>query len=191
MPVLGTIASSTQQGLSTNSFFSIATTEVSSPVSYVEFTSVPNTYKYLQIRMVGRGTASSNYYTTQITFNGDTTASYAGAEIYTGGTGVTVSNTVSDNSISYGPFGPAALNAANFYGIGTIDIYGYNDTNMNTTVSSWSGFEPNRTTDPTGYILERFGTWFKTNTVSTIRLTVNSGNWAQYSRFSLYGMKDA
>ena len=54
MPILGTIASSTQQGLSTSSFESISSTEITSITTTISLTSIPSTYKHLRIHAITR-----------------------------------------------------------------------------------------------------------------------------------------
>ena len=196
MPILGTIASSTRQGLSTNSYFSIATFEVTSGgSSFIEFTSIPSTYKHLQLRAFARGAASVAHITTFITFNSDTGSNYSSGEIYATAQGtIGVGQEVNQTQISYGPFFPAASQNASIFGFSVIDIPDYADTSRCRTLFGWSGYENNQSTGSISWshILFRNGTWENTSSaINTIKLAPNTGNWAQYSRFSLYGIKGA
>lgn len=53
MPIIGTIASSIQQAPSTQDFESIASTRLTSTAATITFTSIPSTYKHLQVRWAG------------------------------------------------------------------------------------------------------------------------------------------
>lgn len=194
MTILGTIASSYLQA--TNSYFSIATTEVTSGgSSFIEFTSIPATYKHLQLRIHARGATSAAHITTYVTFNSDTGTNYSSAEIYaTAGGAIGSGQGVNETSITYGPFFPAGSQSASIFGYGVMDIFDYTNTSICRTVTHWSGYENNASTGSPSYshILWRDGTWENTaSAISSIKLAPNNGNWAQYSRFSLYGIKGA
>ena len=96
MPVLlGAIISSNQQARAdTGAIFSLGTVRLTSTASYIEFTSIPQTYKHLQLRFL---TAATDGYTDgYIAFNGDTTSTnYYANRIFGNGnaTGNTAQNT--------------------------------------------------------------------------------------------------
>jgi hypothetical protein len=58
MPILGTIASSTQQGLSIGGFVSLATVTLGSAAGEISVTGLPSTYKHLLIRARTKYTAT-------------------------------------------------------------------------------------------------------------------------------------
>lgn len=194
MPIFGAIASSTRQGLPNNSYFSLATTLVSSGgSSVVEFTSIPSTYKHLQIRMHARASVNAHV-TTFIRFNGNSSNLYSGAEFYGTASGLIDSGqTVGENQITYGPFQPGGSQATGIFGFAVMDIYEYANTSMNKTILGWNGYENNSSafSPSASHLLLRCGTWNNTAAISSISLTPSSGVWAEHSRFSLYGIKGA
>ena len=168
----------------TNSYESIATTTVSTPVSSVTFSSIPSTYKHLQIRAITRGSASatdgwnanfnsdtgSNYYILHVLYgNGSSAGAYAGGTF----TEVQLGDIVGSST------------TANSFSASVTDILDYQDTNKNKTVRTIYGFDLNGS----GTAALASGLWMNTSAINSINLTVNSGNFAQYSQFALYGIK--
>lgn len=173
---------------------SIATYTVGSGgQSFIEFTSIPQTYKSLELRISARGAVSNTHITTLIQANGDTGANYTGAELYkdgnnSGGTG----HAVGETYISYGPFLPANQQSANIFGVGLIEIAEYTNTNMKKSFLIRTGYDNNATGTPSwGHILMRQGLWNSTSAITSLKLTPSTGSWAQYSIFALYGLRDA
>lgn len=160
----------------TNSYESIATVTVGSGgSSQIDFTSIPSTFKHLQLRAYAKG--STNLYS-PIRFNGDSpTTNYKLHELYGNGTSVT---SVADSN--------AYINnilGTNFNGV-IMDILDYTSSNKNKTVRMLSGINNNGT----GSVLFTSILWMNsTDAISSIRFTVNTGNFAEYSKFALYGIK--
>ena len=89
-PILGIWASQNYPRV-TNSYESIATVTVSTAVSSISFTSIPSTYKHLQVRLIGKVTTSGTSDTyAKLSFNSDTTyTNYNGHDLYGDGASVT------------------------------------------------------------------------------------------------------
>ena len=179
MPILGIIASQNYTRI-TSSYESIATTTVGSGGSAtISFTSIPSTYKHLQIRVFAKaGVANGNL---GIQFNSDTGANYAFHQIY--GTGAATGGTGTPN----GTFGWANqfLSTPNF-SASIIDIVDYTSTSKNKTVKSFNGVEENGS----GYVQLRSSLWANTSAITSISLfNTDSSSFQQYSSFALYGIK--
>jgi hypothetical protein len=187
MPILGVIASSKLTAVGTPAYESIATVSVGAGGSNsIQFTSIPNTYKHLQIRYMARNTAS-NFNAFLVTYNSDTSASYDWHILYGTGSGVGNENGVTDTNIRFisipGGATPTAFNA------GIIDILDYANTSKNKTMRVQSGID----TNSQGYVNMCSGLWRNTSAISTISITNISGgdNFVQYTHFALYGIKGA
>jgi len=77
MPILGIIASSTSAGYAVGDYESIQTVTVGSGgAADIEFTSIPATYKHLQIRVLCRGTEASENKNITFRFNSYTGTNY-------------------------------------------------------------------------------------------------------------------
>jgi len=160
----------------TSSYESIATVTVGSGgSSQIDFTSIPSTFKHLQLRGFIKG--STNLYS-PIRFNGDSgTTNYKLHEMYANGS--TVSSSADSNSYINNIFG------TNFNAI-IMDVLDYTASNKNKTVRMLHGIDNNGT----GHASFTSILWMNsTDAISSIRFTVNTGNFEQYSSFALYGIK--
>lgn len=186
-PILGILDSAkTGPNLATN-FYAIATATVTSGGNgAITFSSIPQTFKHLQIRAVLRDTSSIQGFITQkLQFNGDSGNNYSFHEINsssnTVGTGATTStNYIIGYNISGGG------NASNVFGTSITDILDYTNTNKYKTARSLLVGETNSIT----YSVHEFcsGLWFNTSAITSITLNPYN-NFSQYSTISLYGVK--
>lgn len=185
MPIIGSLAGVSSRGLGglrtfgaavVNSFESIQTVNVTSGVSSIAFTSIPATYKNLQIRYSLTAAAPAD---TGLRFNSDSGANYSNSLFR--GTG---------SAAQIYPY--SAINQAYVqYNIGyntsvaVIDILDYTNTNKNTSIRSLAGFD-NITT---GEIDFWGGGWYNTAAVTRIDLHCLSSTFSANSKFALYGIK--
>lgn len=178
-PILGIYASSMQPALNATSYESIATVTVGAGgSSSITFSSIPSTYKHLQIRCLTVSTSVSSGATLQ--FNSDTSTNYRTHSVYGSGA---ATGTSSETNILYAPYfmGGAATTSP---GASIIDILDYTDTNKNKTVRSLTGYDANGS----GYITLSSGLWFATPAaVTSIKISLTT--ISQYSSFALYGIK--
>lgn len=185
MPILGIIASSQQSGfISTSSYESIATTTVGSGgASTITFSSIPSTYKHLQLRGIGRstdGNAGGN--SVSVSLNSNTT--YRSHYLYGEGSGTPASGT--DTIRNYIARVPSPSEPANVFGAFVCDILDYTDTNKFKTGRSLFGF------DASGSGSMYFSSFLyqQTTAVSSLTITIYGGfTFAQYSQIALYGIK--
>jgi len=171
----------------TNSYESIATVTVGAGgTATISFTSIPSTYKHLQIRAIARnqqGTGSANTQTLA-RFNSDTGNNYAMHQLRGTGASATAAANAPDNAI-YGLSSLYTGNSNLFNGF-IIDILDYTNTNKNTTIRALNGYDANGS----GIIALHSGVWLNTAAVTRIDLPeVNGSTYAEYSQFALYGIK--
>lgn len=162
----------------TNSYESIATVTASGGESSITFSSIPSTYKHLQIRVLGRHSANGT--TALLQFNSDTGSNYNQHQLYGDGGSAGASASAPSTSI----WTEYAVNTATV-GVAVIDVLDYANTSKFKTVRTLTGSDNNGS----GYVLMRSGAWRSTSAVSTITFTLDAGNFAQYSSFALYGIK--
>jgi hypothetical protein len=179
--ILGIMASS-QPG-ATNSYESIATVTVGAGgQSTVTFSSIPATYKHLQIRLFAKYTGVGYGL---MRFNGDSGNNYSAHGI--NGNGV-VSDPVGAfafTNISSTYYTGAAGTKDTAFNVSIIDILDYANTNKNKTVKGLYGWDNNGT----GYVEFNSGNWRNTNAITDIVLRSSAGNFSQYSSIALYGIK--
>jgi len=171
----------------TNSYESIATVIVGAGgSSSIDFTSIPSTYKHLQIRAISRDNrSSSSFNNTLMRFNGDTGSNYAWHLLIGDGSSASAdaaaSQTENTTFVNTGP----NLNA-NIFGAGIIDILDYGNTNKYKTSRILTGADSNGG----GSIRLWSGLWMNTNAITSIKLfPSSSASFVQYSSFALYGIK--
>lgn len=186
-PILGIWAS--QGRVASTSYESIATTTVGAGgTSTITFSSIPSTYKHLEIRSLGANSATNNQYV-KLQFNSDTGANYAEHHLSGNGSTVTAGGNPSyNNGGFYWGMGLPGTALSNVFGAGVTTILDYANTNKYKTVRSLDGFDGNGS----GGVEIVSSLWQSTSAITSITLTVNgSNNFAQYSSFALYGIKGA
>lgn len=190
-PILGIWASQNYPRVTT-SFESIATVTVGSGgSSSVTFSSIPATYKHLQIRILGRTDRSgADVDNIKINFNSDTGSNYYKAHtLFCDGSAAYAS---AEGSGTYTKaFRLTTDNVANTTTFGTaiVDILDIDSTNKNKTIRCLGGYDKNGA----GEVWFTSGMWFATPAaITSIVLAPESGtNFKQYSHFALYGIRSA
>jgi hypothetical protein len=187
---LASAASNSVTPLVVGSYESIQTFAVGSGGSAsISFTSIPATYKHLQIRANIRGTVSAANVDVLMRFNGDTGNMYTGTQVYGDGTGG-----INQNGLGGGVAGTNAYpfytigdtGQSNVFGPGILDIIDYADTGKYKVWKSLEGFDQN---GAGGHILLRAGSYISLNAISSISLTPDSGSFKENTHFALYGIK--
>ncbi len=174
-------ASNSITALEGTSFVSIATVTASGGQSSLTFSSIPSTYKHLQIRGIGRDSSSHDAYF-KINLNGDTGSNYSRHNLYTLGSSVLASGSAS-TTFAGTPY-TLPSSTSNTFGIAIVDILDYQNSNKYKTMKLSTGWDGNGTARAS----TASSVWMNTSAVTSITLT-NESTWAQYSSFALYGIK--
>ena len=184
-------ASNSITTLAGSAFESIATVTVGAGgSSSIEFTSIPSTYKHLQIRAITRSTRSDNSDGPLFRLGAgsiDTGSNYSWHFLKGEGSAASANGFATQSSLGLGDM-PAASRTSGIFGAFVIDILDYQNTNKYKTTRALNGYDSNGAGDL------RFvsGSWRSTSAVDTIRIYPEVGpNFAQYSQFALYGIKGA
>jgi hypothetical protein len=172
-------------GAGGNAMELISTQVLSSTSTSVTFSSIPSTFKHLQIRATLRAATSSLALTDlYLRFNGDnTSANYRGHILTANGTSV-ASSDYGSGGVGLGEIITSTAAASQFTAI-NIDILDYQGT-KNKTSRALAGL-PESTTKR---ISLGSHLWMSTATVSSLVLSDTFGSgFVTGSRFSLYGIK--
>ena len=185
-PILGIFASS-QQSSRASSYESISTVTVGAGgSSSISFTSIPSTYKHLQLRLIGKSDRTTSALSSLgMEFNGDTNANNWNVhELY--GTGSAASSAYGANSNAYDRIS-GNTGATNIFGAMIFDILDYTNTNKYKTVRMLGGVDLNGS----GEIDFMSGLWRNTSAITSINLipSYQSTAFLQYSSFALYGIR--
>lgn len=183
--IAGVLAPTTP--LVTNSYEAIESFTVGSGgTGTITFSSIPSTFKHLQIRLSAATTTSAGdgaYF--NIRFNSDSGSNYSYHDLYGVGSGTPTASGLATQTAIYGQRISEAGNT-NIFGAGVIDILDYTSTNKNKTLRMLGGYDANGS----GSIYEVSGAWYNSSTaISSITLTPDTNSFAQYSTFALYGIK--
>jgi hypothetical protein len=172
---------------------SIATTVVGSGgTSTITFSSIPSTYKHLQIRGIAKGTTSyaTGTDTAYIRFNSDTGSNYTYHALTGSGTAASAGALTSQTFSYCFPTTTGNASANNIFGTFAIDILDYSSTTKNKTFRSLSGVNVNNAISNGESITLISGAWLNNSTaINRIDFNIGSSTFAQYSHFALYGIK--
>jgi len=164
-------AGATYEPIATSSPTSVGTVDFSSLGSYTDIRIVIFTRQ-------AAGSATD----IRIRFNSDTGTNYSFTELY--GTGAAAASASTSNA-SYIAAG-LTRNVANIWNATTVDIFNYAGA-TNKTVLTTDASESNGS----GYVWRKVGLWRSTSAITTITVSLNSGNFATGTTISLYGIKAA
>lgn len=173
---------------SNNSFEAIDTYAIGSGgQATVTFSSIPSTYKHLQVRAICRSdiSGSGNNIGMYMRFNGDTGSNYNWHEIAANGSSTPFAYGQADSGMNVNPHCPRAGDTASSFAGNIIDILDYTNTNKNTTVRALAAND----TNGGGWVHLTSGLWRNTDAINSISFFMESSNVAQYSHFALYGIK--
>ena len=166
---------------STTSYESIATVTLGSSSSTISFTSIPQTYKHLQVRYIAQNTVA-NYFV-KMQFNSDTGTRYATHYLNGNGSSASASASTGDTGL----FLPRT-NTSYFSG-GVLDILDYTSVNKNKTTRAIGGFDANGS----GHVDFNSGLWMPASlgsgNITRIDFVLDAGNYATNTQFALYGIK--
>ena len=166
---------------SAGSYESIATVTVGAGgSSSISFSSIPSTYKHLQVRWL---CLNSNSQTDlKLNLNSDTSSVYAFHQIYGDGASVAAGALSTQTRSFCGTGGSSTIPA-----VGILDLLDYTATNKNKTVRALSGTDMNGS----GFISMRSTLYFPSTIAAITSLTIapDAGTFNNYSHFALYGVK--
>lgn len=179
MGILGIYASQISGHLANYAFESLQTVTVTSSVSSISFTSIPSTYKHLQIRAMTFGSNIDE--NLKLQFNGDTASNYSRHSLNSNNSSTPLAySTTPESYIGIGGMG----NTTYAY-LSINDIFEYSNTNIHKTVRSLNGSDRNGS----GYVSLMSGNWRNTAAITSITISPTVGTIAANSHFALYGVK--
>jgi hypothetical protein len=187
-PILGIMASQISGHLETGAFESIATVTVGGGgSSTITFSSIPQTYQHLQIRMMAKDNRSANFVSNaNMYLNNDTAANYTSHFILGDGATASASGYTSQTEIFSARI-PGASSAADTFGVAIIDIIDYASTTKNKVIRSFSGEDQNGSGWEQLYLIS--SAWLNTAAINRIDFAPVGTLFSEYSSFALYGIK--
>jgi hypothetical protein len=182
MPILGTVASQFS-GKSFSSYESISTLTPTSGYT-TSFTSIPATYKHLQLRihwMTSSATGSGMY----LQFNSDTENNYSRHRLGGEGSTASAAGAVNANIAEVmAAFGFSSVGATTPR-VSIIDLVDYSSTTKNKTMKAFVGFDSNSTSSIVGLYS---AVWRNTSAITDISINTFQP-FATGTSIALYGVK--
>ncbi len=182
--LIGIIASS-GAGAVAGDYESIATTTLGAgSTNSVTFSSIPQTYTHLQVRIILQGTTAFNVPFLGATINGDNGSNYATHRLIGDGSSASAAANTSQTQMILPRFPDTATPSyTNMFGAIIVDYLDYASGNKNPTVRAFGGYDANGS----GQIGINSGV--RLNTAAITSITFQTAGMAQYTQFALYGIK--
>jgi len=169
--------------LSSTAFESIASAVGTGSSGTITFSSIPQTYKHLQLRGVAKWSSSNDVL--QLRFNGDDASNYASHHLMGDGGSVIATATATASRITLSASG-YSFDPAGYIPV-IIDIHDYNSTTKTKVVRVFLGTDLNTT--PRRILLSS-GLWNNTAAITSILFQTQSAmSFTSQTTISLYGIK--
>lgn len=173
-------------GASLSSYESIATATGTGSSGTITFSSIPSTFKHLQIRGIARSTQAIANVDINFQFNGDTGTNYTYHALYgSGSTAGAFGGTGS--SVMFAGVAPGANQTADRMGVVIVDILDYGSTTKNKVIRTFNGWDMNGSGD----VYINSGMRINTAAITSIEIKAGLGSWTTQTTFALYGIKEA
>jgi len=181
----GIYASQITGHLVTSSYESIQTYTLGSSQASITFSSIPSTYKHLQLRILARATYAPSDTGGILNFNSDSGTNYAWHRLVGDGSAATAGGNSSATFARIDRLtGGSSL--SNVFGAMVVDILDYANTSKYKTVKSLGGYDANGT----GWIGLNSALWMSTSAITSITFAnADSTNLVQYTQAALYGIR--
>jgi hypothetical protein len=166
-----------------SSYESIATINGDGSSQSLDFTSIPSTYKHLQLRAFYIGTSGSGTLRLRVG-NGsiDTGSNYAQHQLSGNGSSASATSVATSSDTSY-----LLLESQQTYGWAFVmDILDYASTSKNKTIRTLTGGDNNGS----GHVGLTSTLWMQQTAITNLRISTQSGAFTTTSQFALYGIKD-
>jgi hypothetical protein len=165
-------------------FSLIEAKSLSSAAASVTFSSIPQTYTDLVLKISARQGAENAF---NLRFNGDSSSIYSFIMLGGDGSSASSARTTGAGQIVARGINPSVA-TANVFGNAEIYIPNYANTSYNKSISV-EGVNENDATEI--YMAFVSGLWNNTNAITSITILARDGNLVQYSVFDLYGIKNS
>lgn len=152
----------------------------------ISFPVIPGTHEDLQIKLMGRTTQAATLTQINAQFNGDSGANYDIQKVFGNGSLEDASSAVAQTVLDVG-FLSGATAPANAASQSSIQIFSYARTIFQKCVLSNYGIKAG-TASNSNWVEATAGWWRSTAAISSIVLTPASGNFAEGTVASLYGI---
>jgi hypothetical protein len=173
-------------------FESISTGVGTGSNTTITFSSIPSTYKYLQIRgFYVCNNSSDDRMNMLVKFNGDTTSTNQAHFLRGRDVGVDSFNDAraSGNFVVWNSGYSSIATSYLIGGVSIIDIHDYASTTKYKTVRSRGGIDDSNVSAGSAAMVLGSALWENTSAINSITLTSQAGTFTTNTKFALYGIK--
>lgn len=169
---------------------SIMTAQGTGSSGTITFTSIPSTYKHLQLRFILKGTSASGGYPTgmKVYVNNDSTTTNYYQHLLQGTGSGTPSSSGGQNYDTL-VYAPGSSGLTNIYSAGIIDILDYASTSKNKTFRSLNGLDANGSGQARLTSMVWLNSSTAINRIDFVADPTYLTNWTTASQIALYGIK--
>jgi len=170
----------------TNSFESIATVTVGSGGNpTIQFNTIPQTFKHLQVRAFTRDERASALNNYHLQVNGDTSNNYYSHSKMHDGTSITAGGGLANKTDYF--IEPSSSTTSQTFASSIWDIYEYSSTDRYKVIRHIGGYDNNGT----GRLNYNGSALYSTiDPINSLTFTTSAGaNFSQYTVYALYGIK--
>jgi hypothetical protein len=185
--ILGIVASS--KLVASGAYESIATLTASGGETSMTFSSIPSTYKHLEIRGISRDTIDVVVQAgIKMRFNGDTGSNYTRHSVRGDGGDVIVGAGTGNDLVSFISGSMNSTTSGDMFGASIITIADYASTTKNKTVRGFTGSDANAENANYSVVLNS-SLWLNTAAITSITMLPGQSAFAARSKFGLFGIK--
>lgn len=188
MPILGIIASSKSKGKV--GFNSIATITMAGGETSATFSSIPQTYTDLQLRVFAKDTNTSIAAAASVLlqFNADSGTNYVFHNLQGDSSAVTASGSITQTYIPMNASMLSGTGQTSVFGVGIMDIYDYTSASKFKTTKAIAGGDYNASSTTVGIAMSS-GLWQNTAAITSLTVNKSSTAFAAGTVLALYGIK--
>jgi hypothetical protein len=165
-------------------FQSIASATGTGSSGTITFSSIPSTYKHLQIRCTTQLSSTDNYAIFRPN-NDSSTANYTFHSMYGDGSTTTADGYITGLTGALVSYGTDSGHPTNTTGSGIVDIIDYASTVKYKTIRSFTGYDSNGN----GIVFLISSLWKSTAAINSLTVVAQTGNFTTNTIISLYGIK--
>lgn len=169
-------------------FEAIASTTLTTATSTVTFSSIPDTYEHLQLRIYSKNDCTTGVGLIYLRLNNDSGSNYTWHLLNGNGASGNAAGATANTSMYLGYDPGTQTGGTNMFGSTIIDIADYASANKYTTVRSLTGEDRNGA----GTLGFHSGLWLSTSAVNRVDILPRATfNFVSGSVFSLYGLRSS
>jgi len=190
MPVISSFSNASARayglgaGVQIGDFESIASTTVGTATPTITFSSIPQTFSHLQLRMIVRSAGASSDYI-KVRPNNDSNSVYSYHYLIGNGSSTFAGSELSNTGMRVDK-PTLSGDTASIFGTNVSDLLEYANTNIYKTLRTIYGVDVNGA----GEVGLTSSNWRSTTAITSLVITLNTGsNFAVNSSFALYGVK--